>query len=66
MIISINDEAISLDAPCTLQELLLKREIYSEHMAVAINTQFVPKSQFSSRILHDNDSIDLIVPMQGG
>lgn len=66
MIIFINDEALSIDTPCMLDELLRTKEFFAEHMAVAVNNQFVPKSLRATTQLQNNDRIDLIVPMQGG
>ena len=34
--------------------------------AVMINNVFVPKSNYSSKEISDNDQIDVILPMQGG
>ncbi|MCE0723161.1 MULTISPECIES: sulfur carrier protein ThiS [Legionella] len=66
MIIYVNDQPLTLDTSCTLQEMLAQREEIAAHVAIAINNQFVPKSMFSSIILCEGDRIDLIVPMQGG
>lgn len=34
--------------------------------AVAINKQFVPRSQYEQRALQDNDRIEVIRPVTGG
>ena len=66
MIIYLNDQPLSLEQACTLEEMLVKKEAFAEHMAVAINNQFIPKPMFASTLLQEGDRIDLIVPMQGG
>ncbi|STY28788.1 thiamine biosynthesis protein ThiS [Legionella wadsworthii] len=66
MIIFINEQPVKMDSACTLKELLEKREYIGAHVAIAINNQFIPKSNFSHTILCEGDRIDLIVPMQGG
>jgi sulfur carrier protein len=66
MIIYINDQSLSLETSCTLEEVLMRKEAFAEHMAIAINNQFIPKSKLSSILLQEGDRIDLIVPMQGG
>lgn len=66
MIIYINNKPLSLEASCSLQEMLRHQELFAAHMAIALNHQFVPNSKFSSTILQEGDRIDLIVPMQGG
>ena len=34
--------------------------------AVAVNKQFVPRSQYAERALQDNDRIEVIRPVTGG
>lgn len=66
MIIYINDQPLSLDFSCTLQEMLEQKNKSAAHVAIAINNQFIPKSMFTRTIVQDGDRIDLITPMQGG
>ncbi|MBI2786160.1 MAG: sulfur carrier protein ThiS [Legionella longbeachae] len=66
MIIYINNEPLFLDVCCSLEELVEQKSNIEEHMAIAINHQFVPKSKFCSTFLQEGDRIDLIIPMQGG
>ena len=35
-------------------------------LAVALNTQFVPKSQYASQALHEGDRLEVISPVTGG
>jgi sulfur carrier protein len=66
MIIYLNDKPLSLEHPCSLAEMLFANNAVAQHIAVAINNQFIPKPLFASTQLHEGDRIDLIVPMQGG
>ncbi len=34
--------------------------------AVAVNLQYVPKSQHADYVLHENDAIEIISPVTGG
>jgi sulfur carrier protein len=34
--------------------------------AVAVNLQFVPKSQYTDHILRENDQVEVIAPVTGG
>jgi sulfur carrier protein len=34
--------------------------------AVAVNTQFVPKGQHASHVLHAGDAVEIISPVTGG
>ncbi|KTD06209.1 thiamine biosynthesis protein ThiS [Legionella gratiana] len=66
MIIYINDQPLSLDSSCTLQEVLDQKNNSAAHLAIAINNQFIPRTLFASTTLQEGDRIDLITPMQGG
>lgn len=49
-----------------LAEFLATQFAELQHFAVAVNQAFVPKQKYSRMNLNDNDSIDIITPMQGG
>ncbi|MEK9951927.1 MAG: sulfur carrier protein ThiS [Curvibacter sp.] len=34
--------------------------------AAAVNTQFVPKTQYAQHVLHEGDRIEIISPVTGG
>ena len=34
--------------------------------ALALNENFVPKSQYANTTIHENDRIEIVAPMQGG
>lgn len=34
--------------------------------AVAVNLQFVPKTQYTEFVLHENDQVEVIAPVTGG
>jgi sulfur carrier protein len=64
--IYINSKTQTLAANCTLQEFIALQNLEGEHIAVALNQRFIPRALFASTLLEHNDSIDVIVPMQGG
>jgi sulfur carrier protein len=66
MMVYLNGYPLSLESSCSLGEMLLKKAALAEHMAVAINNQFIPRPMFASTQLQEGDRIDLIIPMQGG
>jgi len=45
---------------------LLNQHNKSHNYAVAVNRQFVARSQYAQTILKEQDQIDIIQPMQGG
>ncbi len=63
--VTINGEKQTLNETVSIAALLERRG-QKAGIAVAINGEFVPKSQHASRILKDADEIEIVAPMQGG
>ena len=49
-----------------LMEFLSLNSYSIDYIAVAINLEFVPKSQYKLTYLKDGDDIEIVTPMQGG
>lgn len=64
--IQFNDEKILLEQKISLAEILNKRGYVDSHFAVALNRQFIPRSQYTATHLDAGDVIEIISPMQGG
>lgn len=64
--VSVNNEAKSVPAECSVSEALSLWDYSSEKIAVAINSEFVPRSLYAERQLQADDCIDIVAPMQGG
>lgn len=64
--IQFNGEPFSFNATMTLAELLQQQQPADQPFAVAINQTFVPRSQYDRHRVEDGDSVELVVPMQGG
>lgn len=64
MILLINDKPTETKA-LTLEGLVLELEIEGA-FALALNENFVPKSQYADTLLNENDHIEIVAPMQGG
>lgn len=64
--IQFNGEPFSFNASMTLAELLEQQQPADQLFAVAINQTFVPRSQYHTHRVEEGDSVELIVPMQGG
>lgn len=53
--------------PGTTLALLLEQLGYQcERVAVAINNEFVPRSEYYNLQLHGSEWIDVVAPVQGG
>jgi sulfur carrier protein len=65
MEVILNGDKLTLDQPCTVRELLDKLEL-SGHIAVELNHQIVPRSEFANRIINDGDRIEIVRAIGGG
>lgn len=63
--VTINGEKQALNETVSIAALLEHRG-QKAGVAVAINGEFVPKSQHAAHILKDADEIEIVAPMQGG
>ncbi len=63
--VTINGEKQTLNETVSIAALLERRG-QKAGVAVAINGEFIPKSQHASQILKDADEIEIVAPMQGG
>lgn len=63
--ISLNGEQQSLQEPTSLQQAI--EQWQPKHpFAIAINGDFVPRSQYPHRALNADDNIDIVHPVAGG
>lgn len=70
MTIYLNDQPIVIsDTPLNLQECLLRYASISQDkkgIAIAVNEEVIPKSEWKNYILKNNDRLLLIIAAQGG
>ena len=67
MTVSVNSEQKQIDTPCSIaQALMLWQYRGGAKVAVAVNGEFVPRSEYDRYLLSDNDCIDIVAPIQGG
>ena len=50
----------------SLNELLVEVDAQLNKAAIAINGDFVPRSDYDSTSINNGDNVELLVPMQGG
>ncbi|MCP4288971.1 MAG: sulfur carrier protein ThiS [Gammaproteobacteria bacterium] len=63
----LNDDEISLDQGCTVDDLLKQLSIDEvERIAVAVNDTVIRRSDWSNHQLNENDRVLMIAPIQGG
>lgn len=64
--IKVNDNQQEFLTEVTLQELVEKLQIQTNGIAIAVNSSVVKKSDWSSKLLQNNDAILIIKSTQGG
>jgi len=50
----------------SLSELLKSLDIDDRHVAVELNLKIVPRSQFSEKLLSENDTLEIVTFVGGG
>jgi len=66
MNISINKEMISLPEETTITSLLERLDIERKHIAVEINMEIIPKSEYDNYRLKEHDNVEIIWAVGGG
>ncbi len=62
----VNDEPLTLDAPCSVAQLLQQRGLGEAACAVEINRTLIPKRQHAERQLAHGDRIEIVTLVGGG
>jgi sulfur carrier protein len=68
MNIKLNGENKSIDSVISLNDFVLSQLNGKEPkgIAVAVNETIIPKQQWSSVVINENDSIEIVHAVQGG
>lgn len=64
--IQVNGETFNFEDSLTIQELIRRIQIHSPAIAVAVNSEIVPRSSFDNIKLRDADRVEIIRPVGGG
>lgn len=65
MKVLINHQTHELDSEATLADAVAAIEA-KPPFAAAVNTQFVPRTQYAQHPLRDGDQVEIISPVTGG
>jgi sulfur carrier protein len=65
MKVLINQQTHELASDATLADAVATIEA-KPPFAAAVNTQFVPRTQYAQHPLHDGDQVEIIAPVTGG
>ncbi|AZJ31072.1 MULTISPECIES: sulfur carrier protein ThiS [Tenacibaculum] len=64
--IKVNNNQQEFLSPLVLQELVDKLQIKTNGIAIAVNSSVVKKTDWSSKLLQNNDEVLIIKSTQGG
>ena len=66
MNVTVNGESRSLDAEASLAQLLETLGLQDKRIAVEVNRDIVPRSEYNSFRLSENDTIEIVNAIGGG
>lgn len=66
MQIQLNGEAYPLDEPITLTDLVERMGLAGKRLAIELNLEIVPRSQFAETRLADGDRVEIVHAIGGG
>jgi len=64
--IVLNGEDKQVDNNISVAQLLVKLDLTEKRLAVEINQQIIPRSDFSSLILNEKDNVEIVQAIGGG
>ena len=64
--LQVNGEAKRLESDCSVADALTAWGYRLEDIAIAVNSEFVPRHQYPQQILAENDLVDIVTAIQGG
>ena len=62
----LNGKEIKLAAPQSLKSFLLDNKMPMEKSAVEVNGDIIPKTEFESHMVYDEDTIEVVSFVGGG
>ncbi len=66
MNVTVNGESRSLDAEASLEQLLQILGLEGKRVAVEVNRDIVPRSEYGSFQLSENDTVEIVNAIGGG
>ena len=64
--ILLNGETTEVEADCNIEQLLQKLNIENKRLAVEINQEIIPRSEFASQTFNDMDKVEIVQAIGGG
>ncbi|CAH2212366.1 sulfur carrier protein ThiS [Tepidibacter aestuarii] len=62
----VNGEKMSFNQDITVKDLILNLNLKPQTIVVEVNLNIIPKDQYESTIIHENDKVEIINFVGGG
>ena len=62
----LNGESYLVESESTIQSLLKELSLVDKRVAIEVNQQIVPRSQYNDYIIQPDDQVEIIVAIGGG
>lgn len=66
MQIYLNDSPIELEKSLNLEQLIVQQQLNPQGLAIALNQQILPRSQWAKTMLQTNDRLTVFRAIAGG
>ncbi len=66
MKIQLNGEPRELPEGCTAQQLVDDMGLSGRRLAMEVNREIVPRSEYATHVLHDGDQVEIVHAIGGG
>jgi len=66
MNITINGETRTLEEDLNLQQLISMLGLENKRLAIEVNQEIVPRSEYASHVLINNDKVEIVQAIGGG
>ncbi len=64
--ITVNGQPVSIDGPMTVDRLLETVDVPPNYLAVELNADVVPREEYTTTMVSENDEIEVVTLVGGG
>jgi thiamine biosynthesis protein ThiS len=64
--IILNGKDKQIDSNSTIEQLLISLSLEDKRLAVEVNQDIIPRSEFNSHILNESDKVEIVQAIGGG
>ncbi len=64
--ITVNGDSVEIDLPMTVEQMLEVVDVPPNYLAVEVNSEVVPREEFTTRMIGPGDSVEVVTLVGGG